>query len=140
MLNLNEHNLYGQIPEALGQMTALEQFMLDGNQLSGRLPTFLADMPGLRYVWLGNNVLTGPLPHAWCNGSWWMFSVANNSGERGWEGFGGAGEGAASVGWSRGWGAGGMTGCGSAGRPVRGLLDAQRGQHQGWAWGGLASC
>ena len=63
-LHLGNSLLSGQIPPELGNLTALEELVLDNNQLNGEIPPELSNLVNLEYMSLGNNLLTGEIP-AW---------------------------------------------------------------------------
>ena len=63
-LHLGNSLLSGQIPPELGNLTALEELILDNNQVSGEIPPELGNLVNLEYMSLGNNLLTGQIP-AW---------------------------------------------------------------------------
>ena len=64
VLHLGNSLLSGQIPPELGNLTALEELILDNNQLNGEIPHELGNLVNLEYMSLGNNLLTGQIP-AW---------------------------------------------------------------------------
>ena len=64
VLHLGNSLLSGQIPPELGNLTALEELILDNNQLNGEIPPELSNLVNLEYMSLGNNLLTGQIP-AW---------------------------------------------------------------------------
>ena len=64
VLHLGNSLLSGQIPPELGNLTALEELILDNNQLNGEIPPELSNLVNLEYMSLGNNLLTGEIP-AW---------------------------------------------------------------------------
>ena len=64
VLHLGNSLLSGQIPPELGNLTALEELILDNNQLNGEIPPELGNLVNLEYMSLGNNLLTGQIP-AW---------------------------------------------------------------------------
>ncbi len=57
--------LRGQLPAALGQLTALEALDLAGNRLYGPLPRELEQLSLLQKLNLGGNAWTGCLPAVW---------------------------------------------------------------------------
>ena len=64
-LELADSGLTGEIPPALGDLTALTQLRLNDNQLSGRIPSKLSQLDQLTHIYLDGNSLTGCLPSAW---------------------------------------------------------------------------
>lgn len=67
-LCLPQNGLTGRLPEALGDLTALERLDLSGNSLAGPLPEAMARMTALEVCLVNDNVLEGILPSAW--GAW----------------------------------------------------------------------
>ncbi|CAM9720000.1 unnamed protein product [Ectocarpus sp. 12 AP-2014] len=63
-LDLNNNNLKGTIPEALGALTELKVLDLHGNKLKGPIPAALGALKGLEVLDLAGNKLTGPIPEA----------------------------------------------------------------------------
>ncbi len=61
-LTLPHNNVEGTLPEALGDLTALEQLHLYGNRLQGRIPAALGRLDSLRGLLLHDNELTGSIP------------------------------------------------------------------------------
>ncbi|OQX13285.1 MAG: hypothetical protein BWK80_42990 [Desulfobacteraceae bacterium IS3] len=61
-LNLNENNLTGSIPEAIGDFTKLQYLSLKGNGLTGDIPSKLWTLSALKEIDLSGNGLTGKLP------------------------------------------------------------------------------
>ena len=61
-LQLNNHNLTGSVPAAVGDLTALEYLDLSGNRLSGSLPGRVGDLTALKHLHLDDNHLTGAIP------------------------------------------------------------------------------
>ncbi len=51
--------LNGEIPPALGSLSALEVLALSGNELSGQIPAELANLSNLKKLLLDDNMLTG---------------------------------------------------------------------------------
>ena len=64
-LELADSGLTGEIPPALGDLTALTELRLNDNQLSGRIPSKLSQLDQLTHIYLDGNSLTGCLPSAW---------------------------------------------------------------------------
>ncbi|XP_072998472.1 probable LRR receptor-like serine/threonine-protein kinase At1g05700 isoform X1 [Typha latifolia] len=63
-LNLSSHALTGEIPNALVNLTAIQELDLSNNSLTGTIPEFLANMSSLRLLNLPCNQLSGPIPAA----------------------------------------------------------------------------
>ena len=61
-LDLRNNNLRGQIPAALGNLTALTKLSLSGNKLRGPIPAALGNLTALTRLSLNNNKLTGSIP------------------------------------------------------------------------------
>ncbi|CAL4906747.1 unnamed protein product [Urochloa decumbens] len=66
-LNLDENNITGGIPPALGNMTSLWFLNLGHNQLTGAIPPELGKLHHLISLNLSYNQLSGPLPLAFQN-------------------------------------------------------------------------
>lgn len=56
----------GALPEALGSLQALEQFVLSDNALTGAVPAYIGGYPGVGEAWLQRNALSGTLPVGLC--------------------------------------------------------------------------
>ena len=63
-LRLNENNLVGTLPAALGDLASLRGLYLYENALSGPIPAALGDLTSLRYLYMRGNQLSGPIPAA----------------------------------------------------------------------------
>ena len=63
-LYLWSNKLTGKIPAELGNMTSLEWLYLNNNQLSGKIPAELGNLPALKLLSLSSNKLTGKIPAA----------------------------------------------------------------------------
>ena len=61
-LYLNDNQLTGEIPAALGNTWGLKRLNLGDNQLTGEIPAELANLSNLEYLNLGDNQLTGEIP------------------------------------------------------------------------------
>ncbi len=61
-LHLDNNNLSGFIPAALGGLTSLTQLHLNNNNLSGLIPAALGGLPSLRILDLSSNDLGGLIP------------------------------------------------------------------------------
>lgn len=55
-------NFTGVLPEAVKNLTELNELSLSNNRLSGPLPAMLGDLAGLQYLYLGSNQFSGPIP------------------------------------------------------------------------------
>lgn len=63
-ISLVDNGLVGELPEELGNLTALENLYLGYNQLSGSLPESMGNLTQLRYLSLPYNNLTGTIPES----------------------------------------------------------------------------
>jgi uncharacterized repeat protein (TIGR03803 family) len=61
-LNLSYNNLVGTIPDSIGNLPLLAQFLLNNNGLSGTIPDSFAGLTNLNSASLSGNSLTGGLP------------------------------------------------------------------------------
>ena len=61
-LVLDDNNLVGSLPAALGDLEQLERLVLDDNRISGRLPPELGNLSNLTMLSLRANRLEGPIP------------------------------------------------------------------------------
>ena len=61
-LRLQQNNLSGQIPAALGNLSNLEVLLLWDNEITGPVPTWLSGLTSLEVLGLGGNQLMGPIP------------------------------------------------------------------------------
>ncbi len=64
-IDLRRNNLSGELPQALAQLTQLDELILVGNALTGSLPAWLSELPALKHVYLNNNEFSGSLPVEW---------------------------------------------------------------------------
>lgn len=63
-IGLSSRGLVGELPEELGNLTALETLNLGYNQLSGNLPESMGNLTQLKYLSLPYNKLTGTIPES----------------------------------------------------------------------------
>ena len=61
-LYLTDHNLSGEIPAELGDLTNLQNLYLWQNNLSGEIPAALGDLTNLLILFLEDNNLSGEIP------------------------------------------------------------------------------
>ena len=61
-LELSENGLTGPLPAALGRLSCLTELKLWNNGLTGLLPVELGQLSRLKQLWLSENCLTGLLP------------------------------------------------------------------------------
>ncbi|XP_022754966.1 receptor-like protein kinase 5 isoform X3 [Durio zibethinus] len=59
---MSEANLIGEIPDMVGDMTALEVLDLSSNELRGKIPTSLFLLRNLKEIYLFSNNLSGEIP------------------------------------------------------------------------------
>ena len=59
---LNANGLSGTLPDALGKLTAVDQFQADENSLTGSIPAAIGEMTALERLTLNSNDLTGSIP------------------------------------------------------------------------------
>ena len=62
ILWLSDNALSGPIPSELGNLSKLRTLSLDDNALSGSIPSELGDLSNLEILWLGGNELSGSIP------------------------------------------------------------------------------
>ena len=62
-LSLISNHLSGDIPSEVGRLASLEELSLSGNLLSGSIPSELGRLTRLKKLLLDNNQLTGEIPH-----------------------------------------------------------------------------
>ena len=56
----------GTLPEALGSLSQLEQFVMSDNALSGSVPSYIGSYPGVGEAWLEYNLFSGALSQQLC--------------------------------------------------------------------------
>ena len=61
-LDLSNNSLSGPLPAELGNLTSLEDLILDYNQLTGPIPPEIGNMTNLQTFSSFGNQLTGPIP------------------------------------------------------------------------------
>jgi len=61
-LDLNNNNLYGNIPASIGDLGALKRLHLYSNNLSGNIPIEIGELDSLQELILHTNPLTGNIP------------------------------------------------------------------------------
>ncbi|XP_022134124.1 probable leucine-rich repeat receptor-like serine/threonine-protein kinase At3g14840 isoform X2 [Momordica charantia] len=61
-ISLLGNRVTGSVPKEIGNITTLEQLILESNQLSGSLPSELGNLPSLTRLILSSNNFTGELP------------------------------------------------------------------------------
>ncbi len=61
-LFLNDNNITGTFPPAIGNLANLTDLALDDNNLTGNLPTALGQLSNLQWLYMNNNDLSGPIP------------------------------------------------------------------------------
>ena len=61
-LDLEDNNLSGPLPAALGSLDKLEELILEDAGISGAIPPELGQLGNLTVLSLGSNSLTGPIP------------------------------------------------------------------------------
>ena len=62
VLTLSGHNLYGEIPVEIGNLTSLTNLYLSFNQLTGTIPSSIGNLTNLKNLYLTSNQLTGIPP------------------------------------------------------------------------------
>jgi hypothetical protein len=62
VLDLSQNQLSGSIPPEIGNLTDLEELALGNNLLDGSIPPEIGNLTGLDHIYLQENQLTGPIP------------------------------------------------------------------------------
>ncbi|KAL6909623.1 hypothetical protein ACP4OV_001282 [Aristida adscensionis] len=70
---LQNNNITGPIPAQIGKLTKLKTLDLSSNHLYGEIPTSVGHLESLQYLRLNNNTLSGPFPSASANLSQLIF-------------------------------------------------------------------
>lgn len=82
-INLDQNNLYGQIPWEIGNLSSLLVLNLEYNTLFGAIPNTIGNLSSLQEIWLGYNYLSGSIPAEIGNLtslSWLVLYINNLSG------------------------------------------------------------
>ena len=66
-LYLQNNELTGEIPPEIGNLTHLTGLLLYDNQLTGTIPTEIGNLTNLEVLYLSDNQLTGEIPESICN-------------------------------------------------------------------------
>ena len=66
-LYLQDNQLTGEIPPEIGNLTHLTGLLLYDNQLTGTIPTEIGNLTNLEVLYLSDNQLTGEIPESICN-------------------------------------------------------------------------
>ncbi|KAL5732575.1 hypothetical protein ACOSP7_031933 [Xanthoceras sorbifolium] len=66
LLQLDDNNFTGNMPNSLSKASNLEGLYLSANNLSGRIPSWLGNMSNLKDIVMPNNHLEGPIPLEFC--------------------------------------------------------------------------
>ena len=66
-LYLQDNQLTGEIPPEIGNLTYLTGLLLYDNQLTGTIPTEIGNLTNLEVLYLSDNQLTGEIPESMCN-------------------------------------------------------------------------
>ncbi|CAM8955431.1 unnamed protein product [Rhodiola kirilowii] len=62
LLLVNGNQLTGSLPEALGYLQKLRRIQIDQNQISGPIPSSFANLTSVRHFHFNNNSISGQLP------------------------------------------------------------------------------
>ena len=66
-LYLQDNQLTGEIPPEIGNLTHLTGLLLYDNELTGTIPTEIGNLTNLEVLYLSDNQLTGEIPESMCN-------------------------------------------------------------------------
>jgi hypothetical protein len=61
-INISYNNFVGQIPEAIGGLTALEELHMDHNQFEGKIPASIGNLQCLKKLSVAANRMGGKIP------------------------------------------------------------------------------
>ena len=61
-IKLNDQNLYGTIPDSIGELTTLKTLILSYNSILGPIPASIANLTNLEVLDLDYNFMTGTMP------------------------------------------------------------------------------
>lgn len=76
---LDNNDISGSIPSAIGQITELASFSVTNSSLTGTIPTEFGLLQGLKRVWMYDNDLTGTIPQELSNlQDLQVFEIHNN--------------------------------------------------------------
>ncbi|KAL2482841.1 Leucine-rich repeat protein kinase family protein [Forsythia ovata] len=67
MFNIENGQIYGQIPNGIGNMSSMLSLVLNGNNLTGNIPSEIGYLRQLQRLYLSNNKLKGHIPVELCN-------------------------------------------------------------------------
>ena len=78
-MNLHGNQLFGNIPDEIGNMTQLEELWLGGNNFDGDLPESICELDNLYRLRLYTNQLSGEVPECiWAHPSIIIFGLGYN--------------------------------------------------------------
>ena len=63
-LSLEGNKLNGNIPESIGKLTSLEKLSLMSNELNGNIPESIGNLTSLKQLFLSSNQLSGSIPES----------------------------------------------------------------------------
>jgi len=67
VLYLENHNITGSLPAAIGDLTELQVLILNDNNFSGPIPSEIGRLKNLQYLGLFNNDFTGTVSSELCD-------------------------------------------------------------------------